>query len=93
MKTLQQIVFFERLMKITDHPVLQGTGSGVIIGVGRNQNRRNRTPPTDQAPMELDSGHTRHLDVGDQARGLVKARESEKVSRRSKSLNLISQRP
>jgi hypothetical protein len=45
----------------------------------------------DEAPMEVDSVHGGHVDIGDQASGFDKARGSEEIGSRWESLNAIAQ--
>src|SRR5262249_8528752 len=66
-KTPFQTLFIHRLAKVTQNPVLQGAGLVNIIGVGSNQNCRNRVARIDEVSVEYDPGHLRHMDVGDQA--------------------------
>src|SRR5271155_604116 len=47
----------------------------------------------DQARVELDSCHSRHLDVSDQACGIVEAERCQKNRCRRESLDSVTQRP
>src|SRR5438309_11984914 len=50
-------------------------------------------PRLDQALVEFDSCHSGHLDVRDQAGGLVEAARCEKIGCRRESFNGVTQRP
>ena len=73
-KTPYQAILINRLGKVTMDPILQGAGPVDIVRIGGNEDGRNRVPRLDEMFVELDSGHRRHVDVGDQARGLGEAR-------------------
>src|SRR6266436_4280519 len=59
------------LTKVTNDPVVQGASPVNVIGVGSNEDRRNGVPDFDEVSVELDSGHRRHMDVGDQSSRLI----------------------
>jgi hypothetical protein len=69
-----EMVVVNRLAQIADDPVLHGTPAGDLIGVCGDEDRRNRMSRFDEMPMELNSGHSRDLNVGNQARRSVKER-------------------
>ena len=73
-KTLFQAILINRLGKVTIDSILQGAGPVDIVGKGGNEDGRYRVPHLDEMFVELDSGQRRHVDVGDQARGLGEAR-------------------
>ena len=66
-KTPFQMLFIHWLAKVTDDPVIQGAGPLNVSGVGSHQDCRNRVTRPDEVSMECDSGHLRHVDVGDEA--------------------------
>jgi hypothetical protein len=87
------MLFIDWLTKVTDDPVIQGAGPVNVIGIGSHKDCRNRVPCFEQASVELDPGHRRHIDVGDQARCLGETRGCEEIVRRWKSLDCTAQRP
>ena len=58
------MVVIHRLAKVTNDPILQSAVPDNLVGVGSNENGRNSVPGMDQLPVKLESGHTRHVDVG-----------------------------
>jgi hypothetical protein len=50
-------------------------------------------PRLDQARVEFDSRHSGHLDVGNQAGGLVETTRCEKIGYRWESFDGVTQRP
>jgi hypothetical protein len=53
-KTSFQMLFIDRLAKITDDPVIQGADPVNIIGVGSHEDCRNRAACIDEASAEFD---------------------------------------
>ena len=68
-KAALEMVVVNRLAEVTYDPVLHGTPAGDLIRVCGNEDRRNRVTRIDEMSVELNSSHSRHLNVGDQARG------------------------
>ena len=69
------------LTKVTNDPIVQGAGAVTVVGVGSNENCRNRVPCLDEVSVQLDAGHRRHMDVSDQAGGFgEKSAADEKAS-------------
>ena len=91
MKTPYQMLFINRLAKVADDPIVQGAGPVNIIGVGSHEDCRNRVPCIDEVSVEFDSGHRRHVDVGDQAGRFGETRGCKEIGRRCKSLGGIGQ--
>ena len=81
------MLFINWLAKVTNDPILHSAGPHVVVGVGRHEDHRNRIPRVDEVSVELDSGHRRHMDFGDQAGGFDKARGCEEIGRRRESLD------
>jgi hypothetical protein len=50
-------------------------------------------PGFDEAPVELDTGHRRHMDISDQAGGFDETRGREEIGGRRESLDGVAQRP
>jgi hypothetical protein len=64
-----EIVVVHWLAEVANDSVLQGLIPDDFIGVRSHEDRRNRVPCVDQMPVQLDSGHSGHVNVGDQAVG------------------------
>ena len=59
------MLFIDRLAKVADDPIVKGADPVNIIGVGSHEDCWNRAPCIDEVSVELDSGHRRHVYVGD----------------------------
>jgi hypothetical protein len=70
MKALYEMLLVNRLAKVTNDPIVQGTGPVNVIGVGCNEDRRNRVARIDEVSVERESSHRRHMDVSNQAGSL-----------------------
>jgi hypothetical protein len=93
MKTPHEMLLIDGLAKITNDPIVQDSGPDVVIGIGGHEDCRNRMPHIDEAPVEFESCHRGHMDVGDQAGGVDKARGCEEICRRWENLDAETQRP
>jgi hypothetical protein len=87
------MLLINRLTKVTNSPIVQGTGAFNVVGVGSDENCWNRVPCLDEVFVQLDAGHRRHMDVCDQAGRFDEARGSEEIRRRRESLDVVVQRP
>jgi hypothetical protein len=47
-----------------------------LIGVGGNEDRRDRVPCIDQMPVQFDTGHSGYVNVGDQTGGIRQVAQS-----------------
>ena len=92
-ETLQQTHLVNGLSKVADDPIRERAGPVGVVGVGRDKDGRNRVSRTGEVSIEVDSRHSRHLDVGDQAGGLAKAMGCEEIGGRAESLDSVAQRP
>ena len=63
------MVVIHRFAEVANDPVLQGAPPDSLVRVCGDEDRRNGVAHIDEMSVEFDSGHSRHLDVGDQARG------------------------
>jgi len=88
-----EIRFIHWLTKVTDDPIVQGARAVNIIGVGRHEDCRNRTPCIEEVSVELNPGHRGHVDVRDQAARFTEPMGFEEIGRRRESLDGIAQRP
>src|SRR5690349_18759435 len=83
-KTPCQMLFIDRLAKVADDPIVQGADPVNIVGIGSHEDRRNPPPSLDEVSVEFDSGHRRHVYVGDEAGGLGEMGGCEEICRRCK---------
>jgi hypothetical protein len=87
------MLLINRLTKVTNDPIVKGAGAVNVVGVGSNEDRRNGVPDFNEVSVEFDSGHRRHMDVGDQAGRVDETRRSEEIGCRRESLDAVAQRP
>src|SRR6266576_1340272 len=66
-KTAHQMLFVQWLPKITNDPIVQGACPVSVVRVGSNEDCRNRETRLNEASVEFDPAHRRHVDVSDQA--------------------------
>jgi hypothetical protein len=92
-EAVQQTRLVNGLAKVADDPSVERAGPVGVVGVASDEDRRNRVSVIAEVSVEVDSGHSRHLDVGDQAGGLIQAMGREKIGCRRESLDRIAQRP
>src|SRR5580692_3729902 len=78
--------------KITDDSFLQKACARLVIRIGCYQDRRNRVSCLDEVPVEFDSCHHWHMDVGDQAGRFAESRRCEEIRCRRESLYAMAQR-
>src|SRR5262249_8348375 len=88
-----QLLFINRLAKVTKNPIVQDASSVNLIGVSSDEDCRNRAPCFNEMLVELDPGHRRHMDISDQASRFTKTRRCEEIGCRRKSLDGVAQRP
>ena len=53
----------KRLTKVTNDPNVHSAGVVKVVGVGGNEDRRNRVTRVDEVFMELEPGHLWHMDA------------------------------
>jgi hypothetical protein len=92
-EALQKTRLVNGLSKVADDPIAERAGPVGVVGVGSDEDRGNRVSGIDEVSVEVDSGHTRHLDVGDQAGGFTQAIGREEIGGRGESLDSVAQRP
>jgi len=68
------MVVVHRLTEVASNPVPQGLIPDGLIGVGGNEDCRDRVPRIDQMPVQLDTSYSGHVNVGDQAGSIRKVR-------------------
>jgi len=86
------MVVINRFVEVTNDPVLQSATADNLVRVCGNENRRDRVPLIDQVSVELDPGHSRHLNVSDQARGCSEERRCQEIGCRGERLGRVAQR-
>jgi len=62
-----EMLVIHRLGEVTNDAVLQRALADRFIRVCGNEDRRNCVARIDEISVELNAGHARHLDIGDQA--------------------------
>jgi len=71
----EQVVLVEWLGQVADDAGLQRARPYAVIGVGGNQDGGNGDAGRNQATMQLEPAHLRHLHIRDQAGGTVQTIE------------------
>jgi hypothetical protein len=85
-----EMVVVHWLGKVTNDAVLQGAIPGDLIGVCGDEDRRDRVPGFDEVFMELNARHSRHLNVGDQARGRGEEGRCQEIVCRGKRFDSVA---
>src|SRR5215468_2005817 len=85
-----EMLLIHRLTQVTQDPIVQGASPVGIIGKGRHDDCRYRVARVDETSVEFESGHRRHMDVGDQAGCFGKARGDEKFGCRRENVDRIT---
>jgi hypothetical protein len=91
MNTPPEILLIYRLAQVTDDTIRQRSSPVNVIGVGSNEDCRNRVPRFDKVSVELDTGHPRHMDVGNKAGRFNETSRREEIGRRRVSLDIVAQ--
>jgi hypothetical protein len=81
------------LGEVTNDAVLQRAVPDGLIRVCGNEDRRNSVPRISEIFVELNSSHSRHLDVGDQTGGGREKRRCEEIGCRRERFDSVTQRP
>ena len=89
----QQTRLVNGLPKVADDPIVERAGPVGVVGIGRDEDRRNRVSGIDEMSVEVGPGHRRHMDVSDQAGSFGETRGREKIGCRLESLDGVAQRP
>jgi PAS domain S-box-containing protein len=92
-ETPHKVLLVNRFAKVTNDSIVQGADPGVVVMVGSHEDRRNREARIDKVSVELGSGHSGHLDVGDQAGSFDEMRGRKEVGCRREYLNGVAHRP
>src|SRR5712671_5457030 len=92
MEAPYETLLADRLAEITHDSIAQGVGPLAVVGAASNEDRGNGVPHIDKVSVELNAGHRRHMNVGDQACCFGETRGSEKIGCRCEILDGIAQR-
>jgi hypothetical protein len=92
MEAPYETLLADRLAEITDDSIAQGAGSLAVVGAASNEDRGNGVPHIDKVSIELNAGHIRHMNVGDQTCGFDETRGSQEIGGRYEILDSITQR-
>jgi hypothetical protein len=92
MEAPYETLLVKRLAEITNNSIAQGAGALAVVGAASNEDCGNGVPHIDKVSVEFNSGHRRHMDVGNQACGFGKTRGSEEIGCRCEILDGIAQR-
>jgi hypothetical protein len=79
------------LGEVTNDAVLQRAVPDGLIRVCGNEDRRNSVPRISEIFVELNSSHSRHLDVGDQAGSFRKERRCQEIGCRGERFDSVAQ--
>ncbi len=69
-----------RLAKTTNDSGLQGSIHYDLIGVCGHEDGGNRVPQIDETLVQLNAGHSRHLDVSDETAGFRRCTGCQEIS-------------
>jgi hypothetical protein len=83
--------FIQRLAQVTDNAIVQCAVALGVIGVGSDENCRDRVPNIDEASEEFETAHHRHLNVADQAGSFAETGGCEKIGCRGESFHGVTQ--
>jgi hypothetical protein len=86
------MVVIDRLAEVTNDPILESTPPDDFVRVCGNDDRWNRVSRIDEMSVELNSGHSRHVNVGDQTRGCSEGRRCQEIGCRRERFNGVTQR-
>jgi hypothetical protein len=89
---LVETLFVNWLAQVAYDPVVQGASPVTIIGESGHENCRDCVALVDEVSIEVEPGHDRHVDVGDQTGCFGEARGRQKFGCRRKRLDSIAQR-
>jgi hypothetical protein len=86
------MVVIYRLAAVTRASILQSAPPDDLVRVCGNEDCRNRVAHSDEMSVELNPSHSRHLNVGDQARCCCEERGCQEVGCRRERLDKVAQR-
>jgi hypothetical protein len=91
-KAALEMVVIDRLAKVANDPIIESTPPDDLVRVCGNDDRRHRVSRIDEMSVELNSGHSRHLNVGDQTRGCSEERRCQEIGCRRERFDGVAQR-
>src|SRR5215475_13060574 len=86
-----KMVVIDRLAEVTNDPIVESTTPDDLVRVCGNNDRGNRVSRINEMSVELNSGHSRHLNVGDQTRGCSKERRCQEIGCRRERFDGVAQ--
>ena len=86
------MLVIHRLAEVTDDPTVQGAFPDDLVRVCGNNDRRNRVARIDKMSVKLKSCHSRHLNVGDQARGCSEEGRFQEIGCRGEHFDSVAER-
>ena len=92
MEAAFEMVVIDRLAEVTNDPILESTPPDDLVRVCGNDDRGHRVSCIDEMSVELNSGHSRHLNVGDQTRGCTEERRCQEIGSRWERFDGVAQR-
>ena len=87
-----EMVVIDRLAKVANDPIPESTPPDDLVRVCGNDDRGNCISRIDEMSVELNSGHSRHLNVGDQTRGCSEGRRCQEIGCRRERFDGVAQR-
>jgi|SRR5215469_1215433 len=87
-----EMLIIDRLAEVTNDPILESTPPDDLVRVCGNDDRGNRVSRIDEMSVELNSGHSRHVNVGDQTRGCTEERRCQEIGSRWERFDGVAQR-
>jgi hypothetical protein len=88
----KQFIRITRLGEVPDDAIGHRANPNTLVRVCGDQNRWNEVARVDQAAVQFDSGHSRHMDVRDQARRIANISAFEEIQRGRERLDRESHR-
>jgi hypothetical protein len=92
METVDQYSLLQWLVKIAPNSLTEHPRLDAIIRVSGDENRWDRLPCSVQVHEQLDAGHFRHVNIGDQAGGRRESGGCKKLGGGWKYRNAIAER-
>src|SRR5262245_66644947 len=87
-----EMLIIDRLAEVTNDPILESTPPNDLVRVCGNDDRGNRVSRIDEMSVEFNSGHSRHLNVGDQTRGCSEETRCQEIGGRRERVDGVAGR-
>ena len=88
----KQFIGITWLGEVTDDAISHRANPNALVRVCSDQNRWNDVARIDHTAVQFDSGHSRHMDIDDQARRIGNVRAFEEIQRGRECLDRESHR-